>query len=68
MMKLICRVGVLEFLSQDPSGAEVPSTAVMNTSKKDDEKERQPIVLDVKEKPITLMTSLVLLEATTKAV
>lgn len=58
--------GVLYVLSQDLPGAEVFTVAVNNKLRKDDGKARPYTFLSIGERPVTLITSLVLCRATAK--
>lgn len=60
--------GVLYVLSQDTPDTEVSTVAVSDKFKKDDEKARCHIVLDVEEEPDMLITSPVLSGPPTKGV
>lgn len=67
-MELMRKDGVLHVLTEDPPSAETNSQAVINRWKKQDEKARPHIVLNLGEEPAILVTSILLEGATTKQV
>ena len=68
VMELMRKDGVLYVLTQDPPEQETSTQAAVSRFRKDDEKARPHIVLNIGEEPATIITSLLLAGATTKAV
>ena len=60
--------GLIHTLSDDPPNEELSTTAAVNKFRKEDEKARPHIVLNLREEPETLVTYLLMDKATTKVV
>ena len=60
--------GVLHVLTEDPPNLETASSASVTKFRKEDAKARPHIVLNLGEEPTTLVTAILLADATTKEV
>ena len=68
VMDMMRKDGVLHLLNAEPPRAGMSSIESTSRFKRDDEKERRHIVLNIGEEPSNLVTSLLMNEATTKQV
>lgn len=68
VMELMRKDGVLHVLSEDPPNPETSTNTVVSRWKRDDERARPHIVLNLGEEPATLVTSLVISGGTSRQV